>query len=1065
MKVKGYRWIIIPIVPLLSILRVLAQAPGPTLDPPPSQTLAPTATSASKPPDYSNEPFVLEQAITKISFQSDGTSMQETTVRVHIQSQAGLQNYGVLHFGFASATSKADIGYVRVTKPDHRVVQTSPENVLDMPADITRQAPFYSDLKEKQVAVKGLEIDDVLEYQYRVEVDRPLDPNQFWFSYNFTRSGIVLREELQVSVPRNRYVKVKSTEEQPTITEDDGVRTYVWKTSHLEREAAKPPEAKVIPSIQITTFRTWDEVGQWFRSLAGPQALVTPEIQTKANELTANARTDSEKVQALYKFVSTKFRYIGISLGIGRYRPHAAAEVLNNDYGDCKDKHTLYVALLAAVGVKAYPALVNSNSEIDPSVPSPSQFDHVITAVPQGSAFQFLDTTPEVAPYGFLVAGVRDKQALVIPENGVAQLVQTPADPPFKSFFTFQADGRLDDAGTLDSKMHMTLRGDAELLYRLVLRQAGQPEWKEVMQQVSSNLGFGGTVSEVNSTPPDATDAALQIEYSYNRKEYSDWENRRISPPFPYLFLPDVPEAGDKKPSPIKLGSPAETLYEATIVLPKGSNPTAPDTINLHESFADYHAEYSFAKGAMHFERRFAIKVHEIPPDQIEAYRKFRKKIFDDADNFISLSIGATSDSSASKARPDLAALMQQGQAAYQRQDKPAALSALQRVADLYPDSAMAWSALGGLHIEMGDVGKGVSEVKKAITIDPAQRQYKYMAASLASMNHEQAALEIWRALEAAIPESSDAPRSIAGILIEQKRYSEAAAELEPAVLRLPKNSDLLLSLGEAYIGLGSKEKGLAALAKAVQINPEPETLNGAAYSLGDNNVLLDDALGYAEEAVRQTESATSKIVLNDLTIDDVGLMPALASYWDTLGWVQFRRGKYTLAEAYLNAAWSLLNAPMIADHLGQVYEKDGKKHEAAVAYSRALSVGPGAPQETKARLEAIRPGGKFEKGEGPDPISVQNLRTVKLRRVSAKFASAEFFVLFAPGGKVVDEAFISGSEELRDFTKDLAEAYYNVSFPDEGPAQILRRGVLSCEPKKECLFVLIPADSVSSVQ
>src|SRR4029077_9997239 len=157
--------------------------------------------------------------------------------------------------------------------------------------------------------------------------------------------------------------------------------------------------------------------------------------------------------------------------------------------------------------------------------------------------------------------------------------------------------------------------------------------------------------------------------------------------------------------------------------------------------------------------------------------------------------------------------------------------------------------------------------------------------------------------------------------------------------------SDLLLSLGEAYIGLGSKEKGLAALAKAVQINPEPETLNGAAYSLGDNNVLLDDALGYAEEAVRQTEGATSKIVLNDFTIDDVGLMPALASYWDTLGWVQFRKGKYTLAETYLNAAWSLLNAPMIADHLGQVYEKDGKKHEAAVAYSRALSVGPGAPQ------------------------------------------------------------------------------------------------------------------------
>jgi hypothetical protein len=45
-----------------------------------------------------------------------------------------------------------------------------------------------------------------------------------------------------------------------------------------------------------------------------------------------------------------KFRHISISFGAGRYRPHTAGEVLVNQYGDCKDKHTLFAALLKAAG-------------------------------------------------------------------------------------------------------------------------------------------------------------------------------------------------------------------------------------------------------------------------------------------------------------------------------------------------------------------------------------------------------------------------------------------------------------------------------------------------------------------------------------------------------------------------------------------------------------------------------------------------------------------------------------------------------------------------------------------
>jgi transglutaminase-like putative cysteine protease len=135
-------------------------------------------------------------------------------------------------------------------------------------------------------------------------------------------------------------------------------------------------------------------------------------------------------MRLLYGYVSTQFHYIGIAFGIGRYQPHSASEVLANQYGDCKDKHTLLASLLTAVGIPAYPALVSTTHDVDLDVPSPGQFDHVITVVPRGSGLTWLDTTAEVGPYQYLVPSLRDKRALAIWKDKPAVLISTPADLP-----------------------------------------------------------------------------------------------------------------------------------------------------------------------------------------------------------------------------------------------------------------------------------------------------------------------------------------------------------------------------------------------------------------------------------------------------------------------------------------------------------------------------------------------------------------------------------------------------------------------------------------------------------
>src|SRR3989442_214326 len=104
---------------VLSLL-CLSLAPAPVAQVPPSKH----GTSKA---DHSQEAFVIEQFSRKERFENDGTFAREDTAQVRIQSEAGVQRYGLLSFSYASGTGTFEIGYVRVRKPDGSVVETPPE--------------------------------------------------------------------------------------------------------------------------------------------------------------------------------------------------------------------------------------------------------------------------------------------------------------------------------------------------------------------------------------------------------------------------------------------------------------------------------------------------------------------------------------------------------------------------------------------------------------------------------------------------------------------------------------------------------------------------------------------------------------------------------------------------------------------------------------------------------------------------------------------------------------------------------------------------------------------------
>jgi hypothetical protein len=79
----------------------------------------------------------------------------------------------------------------------------------------------------------------------------------------------------------------------------------------------------------------------------------SPEIKHLADSITAAYSADREKVRQIFKWVQQNIKYVAIEDGDNGYVPREAALVLQRRYGDCKDKSSILVSMIRAIGLKA----------------------------------------------------------------------------------------------------------------------------------------------------------------------------------------------------------------------------------------------------------------------------------------------------------------------------------------------------------------------------------------------------------------------------------------------------------------------------------------------------------------------------------------------------------------------------------------------------------------------------------------------------------------------------------------------------------------------------------------
>ncbi len=1066
---------------------------------------------------------MIERSETTYRMNADGTGERDVHAVIRIQSAGAAQQFGVLAFSYASAYETPTIKILRVTKPDGSLVNTPAADAIEMTSAVSREAPLYSDLKELHIPVRSLSPGDKLEYEVDTRIFKAETPGQFWGTDHFTPPGtvIVLAEVLHLQVPAGKFVQVWSPNHKPTITEQNGARTYTWNVPQLvpeprpnpgDTEKPTPPQdpdqnadGENLPSVAWTTFHSWSEVGDWYRNLALQQSAPTDAIRAKAGQITAGAKTPEDQVRDLYDFVSAHIRYVGIDFGIGRYQPHTAAEVLANQYGDCKDKDTLLEALLRAKGFSTAPALIGAGIAPVPDLPTPAVFNHVITTVNLPSGRIWLDSTPPDAPFQYLGAAIRDQKALIVSADKPAVLEATPAAAPYPFSAQFQAVGTLDAQGKLTAKMTATYRDDDEALIRALANAVAPADWDKVSQYISAQTGFGGTTSDTQFQNIDDSAKPIVMTYNYERHPFGDWDNRRIVPLFPALEFPSLGSDAKEPQHDIQLGAPRTLTATNNITLPAGFRPNLPDPIHVKTDFASFDKIYRYEGDEIVVDRKIVILKKKIAKADWKQYQTFTSNINLSSEPWIALiapmappagtdagktklkgmkknSGGSTtvnvpaaagsspsaSASAVSSASGDATAsnasastLVAEAAAKLVQRDWSAARDLLDQAKAKDEHAENLWSMYGFIAVaDSHDYEQAKSDFRKELDSHPENPAAVAGLADAENRTGESAAArEGLRKYLKSHPENERMALYLASLQNQAEDYQGALKTLQSAAASHPGERNLQLRISDALLRLGRNEEAAAAAESVLDGADDPNTLNDAAYQLAESGLDLSVAEAASRKSIAALEQKSAEMTTEQVNGNAFAQASLLVASWDTLGWVLFREGKPDAALPYISAAWRASLHAEGGDHLGQVLEALGRKQQAVNAYalaSAALTSGatPSVRNHIQESLTRLKSAG-FKPTTG-SAQALQDVRTYKIKRPAGASGWGAFRLEITTAG-VLQSQQMSGDTRLAALKPLIDAMKFPELLPPGSRAHLLRSAVVSCSLGNTCQLVLVP--------
>jgi transglutaminase-like putative cysteine protease len=518
----------------------------------------------------------------------------------------------------------------------------SGEGPADNPsiAMYTSQRAFY-------VHFPRLSPGDVVELQYRVEDVTPRNAFADYFGeVTYMQStDPIQRSEYVLITPKTRqfyFNKPNVPGLKQTVEEKGNDKIWHFLAENVppqESEPMQPPLSETLGHVHVSTYKSWDDMGRWYWGLVKDQFTADDEVRRRVAEITKNAKTNDEKVRAIYDFVVQKTRYVALEFGIHGFKPYRCAQIFARGFGDCKDKATLIVTMLKEVGIPATIVILRTglrgDFETEPASLAP--FDHAIAYVP--SMDLYLDGTAEYT--GSRELPSMDRGALAIRINeGKPQLVHLPEPAASESVASKRVEAAVSPDGTAAIDWRMDVTGSSASSWRSRYH-AKATQKQRVQEDLASEIPAAEIASVIASDMEDV-EQKVSIKAkgkapSFARRDADTWTVAVGAKE--HMVRAYAPLSRRKNDLRIYALSTQEN--ETIVKLPQGAKVLAPPrSADGKSAFGSYKIEASVENNVVRVKTTVALTKSRISASEYGAFRTFCEQADRDLGQTVTYQLG-----------------------------------------------------------------------------------------------------------------------------------------------------------------------------------------------------------------------------------------------------------------------------------------------------------------------------------------------------------------------------------------------------------------------------------------
>jgi hypothetical protein len=282
---------------------------------------------------------------------------------------------------------------------------TTPLNRLDLNSvEVGQRAPdaekfLFSAKKSAVLVLDGARAGDVIDFAYSLQGENPVFASRFYDKLQLQANHSIDRLTTRLLWPpgRSLYVQNHGTDLKYSAVRKGAATEFTWTVANVpgwREEPSLPTWYQPYPWVQLSEFQKWSDVNRLVLDLFTNAGPLSPELTRQINEWKRLPDAEDRALAAL-RFVQDEVRTLeNDSAGFG-YKPAAPSAVFDRRSGDSKDKSYLLVTMLRALGIDAWPTLVNTllRQSVANLHPSPTVFDHFVVLANLGGQNYWLDTT------------------------------------------------------------------------------------------------------------------------------------------------------------------------------------------------------------------------------------------------------------------------------------------------------------------------------------------------------------------------------------------------------------------------------------------------------------------------------------------------------------------------------------------------------------------------------------------------------------------------------------------------------------------------------------------------